>query len=239
MKPAYKEANLLKLSISATRTVTICLLLVELLGDVYVHSLCPSVRISSVSRGWVSQCRSVFIHSGLLHCLLLKLDAPAIHVRHRLNILNGSVVCNYLTLGQAPVHLSSRWRTHSALPPCCKTHIIPVRMQPPHLQLNLHGPGESNKYSMLFLIFKCSTNPRETSRVCHKFVVMAATLRGRWMTVRSGHGEENESSVEDIYSSSPFRAVSTKRDGVHEVYVSTVTDACTHTHTRTLSSRKH
>lgn len=47
-------------------------------------------------QGLSSRWQNVFIHSGLLRWLLLKLDARAIHVRHCLNILNGSVVVQLL-----------------------------------------------------------------------------------------------------------------------------------------------
>lgn len=73
-----------------------CLLLAELLGHVCAHHSCGSVRISSVSRGRVSQWQNIFTHSGRLRWLLLKLDARAIRVQRCLNISNGSVVVQLL-----------------------------------------------------------------------------------------------------------------------------------------------
>lgn len=103
-----------------------CLLLAELLAHVYVHHLYPSDRIGSVSRGWVSQWQNVFIHSGLLRWLLLKLDAWAIHVRHCLNILNGSVVVQLLdswTNTSSSIKLvMDTLQPGCASPPHCKTH---------------------------------------------------------------------------------------------------------------------
>lgn len=105
-----------------------CLLLAELLGHVYVHHLCPSDRISSVSGGQVSQWQNVFIHSGLLRWLLLKPDARAVHVRHCLNILNGSDVVQLLdswTNTSSSIKLvMDTQQPGCALPPRCKTHNV-------------------------------------------------------------------------------------------------------------------
>lgn len=75
----HREVHLLKRNVSV--------LFAQLLGQVSVHHQCPSDRISSVSRGWVSQWQC-----SRPRRLLLKPDAWVIHVWHRLNILNGSIV---------------------------------------------------------------------------------------------------------------------------------------------------
>lgn len=136
--------------------------------------------VPSVSGDLVSPWRNVFIHSALLHRLLFWNPTPEpIHVPHRLNILNGSVVVQLLdswtnTSSSIKLVTDTLLQGCALLPQSKKTHKV---LEDFHLQQeNFHKLGGRNiqKYWTYFIktsSFMVYTSLRNWKETCNEFAV--------------------------------------------------------------------